>query len=197
MTTSAPLVLASTSPRRRELLSQASREFRLRAPSFEERTPAGVGPEDLARAFALGKARSVSNLEPASLVLGADTVVALNGDPFGKPESDDHARQMLHALSGRCHDVFTGVALCHRASGYELARLALTLVRFRQLSAEEIEAYVATGEGRDKAGAYAIQGEGGAFVETTEGSYSNVVGLPLELLNASLAEADAWIAARG
>lgn len=173
-----PLVLASASPRRRELLAGLGLRFRV-VPSPHEEPPVGARPEMGVRRSAFFKARSVAEREPSSWVLGADTVVVLGGLIFGKPGSPEEAARMLRSLSGRSHSVFTAVCLIHMRRGFSQMELIQTRVEFRELSEAEIAAYVRTGEPMDKAGAYGIQGLGAAFVKGVSGSYTNVVGLPL------------------
>lgn len=170
------LVLASGSPRRRDFLSQLGLTFTVSAADIDE-TP---HPGEEARAYVLRlareKARVVAARSPGAWVLAADTTVALGMELLGKPQSPDEARQMLSWLSGKTHDVFTGVALAGR---HEEALAVHTRVTFRALSAAEIAWYVSTGEPVDRAGAYAIQGKGGFLVASVDGSPTNVVGLPL------------------
>ena len=171
----AVLVLASASPRRRELLWQIGVPHRAMAAHIDERSRPGEAPEDCVRRLALAKAR-----QPRSAglpVLGADTAVVLDGDMLGKPRDRASALAMLARLSGRTHRVLTAVALV-AADRHELA-LSASEVDFRALSTEECERYWDTGEPRDKAGAYAIQGLGAVFVRALRGSYSGVMGLPL------------------
>lgn len=176
------LVLASSSPRRKELLRQAGIAFEAVDPPVPE--PADVGerlsPARLAEALAYFKARSVAENRPDSLILGADTVVSLNGEILGKPADADDAGRMLRMLSDTRQAVITGVALL----GAERRCIAseTTYVTMRELSDEEIDQYVASGEWRGKAGAYAIQETADRFVTSLEGSFSNVVGLPMELV---------------
>jgi nucleoside triphosphate pyrophosphatase len=168
------LVLASTSPRRRELLALLGVPFRVIAPAGVDETPRdGESPRDVARRLAVDKARSVDG-DP---VLAADTVVELDGTILGKPVDVEDARRMLQRLSGRTHLVHTGVAA--RSGERTELEVVTTSVGFVPLTADAIGWYLATGEPFDKAGAYAIQGAGGVFVEGVEGSVSNVVGLPL------------------
>lgn len=178
-----PLILASASPRRAELLRQVGIAFEVRVSDApEDADVPGAGPAEVAQAHAREKALAVAARVPGRLVLGADTVVVLDGRVLGKPESADEAREMLHALSGREHEVITGVAIALGA-GTQARVLALehvsTRVRFRDVSDEQIETYVASGEPMDKAGAYGIQGRGALLVDEIEGCYFNVVGLPL------------------
>ena len=178
------IVLASGSPRRRELLAGMGYEFALCTPDVDE-TIAGA-PEEQVRGLALRKAEAACALCPDAIVIAADTLVALDGRTLGKPEDDAGAVRMLRALSGRAHDVLTGLCVTDTASGRRVLCAERTQVRFRPLTEAEIQAYVATGEPRDKAGAYAIQGGAGAFVEGYDGSYNNVIGLPTERLAAIL-----------
>jgi septum formation protein len=185
------IVLASRSPRRRELLKCAGIDFRAVAPRVEE-PMAGVCPRpaDLVQRTALRKALSVASRYQET-VLGADTVVVCEGRALGKPGNARRARAMLRMLSGRWHRVYTGIALVRdqmRLVGYER-----TEVRFRELSNKDIARYVDSGEPMDKAGAYAIQGEGAALVEAVRGCYSNVIGLPLPKLIEMLAELEGGI----
>ena len=168
------LVLASASPRRRELLSLLGIPFRVVAPVGVDETPLdGEQPQDLARRLAADKARSVEG----EVVLAADTVVELDGEVLGKPLDADDARKMLRRLSGRTHLVHTGVAV--RAGEQVEIEVVSTSVRFVPVSEEAIGWYLGTAEPFGKAGAYAIQGAGGALVDDVHGSVTNVVGLPL------------------
>jgi septum formation protein len=177
-------VLASASPRRAELLARAGIDFDTRPAHVDETPWPGEEPEAHVRRLAEAKARAVAVDHRGALVLGSDTIVVLDGRILGKPLDADEARAMLRALSGRAHDVLTGVAL---VIGDE-ARVDVcrTRVWFRTLTAAEIDGYVATGEPMDKAGAYGIQGGAARFVERIEGSRSNVVGLPVEVVRAML-----------
>jgi septum formation protein len=186
--TDGPLVLASASPRRRELLASRGLAFEVVPPPLVE--PAGaehVGPVQRAEALAFFKARAVARLRPGAWVLGADTLVALGDRVLGKPAGPAAARRMLRALSGTRHAVITGVALL----GPERRLLAsrTTHVTMRPLFEADIEAYLASGEWVGKAGAYAIQETADRFVERVEGSFTNVVGLPVELVDRLLARA--------
>lgn len=173
------VVLASGSPRRRELLEM------LRVPGLEivpshgaECPPEGATPEETVKALARAKAAEVAEHRAAEdVIIGADTLVVLDGEMLGKPRSEDMAREMLRALSGRSHEVWTGVCLIR--AGEELAEAERTVVSFRALEDREIDAYIATGEPMDKAGAYGAQGLGALFVEGIEGDFFNVMGLPL------------------
>lgn len=171
------LVLASQSPRRRELLEQLGIPLEVRPAHADE----AVLPGEDARAYVLRVAREKARAVEGALVLAADTAVVLRGEVLGKPRDADDARRMLRALSGTVHEVLTGVCVRRSAPalGIELDAVVSTEVRFAPLSEAEIAWYVRTGEPLDKAGAYAIQGAGGAFVVRVDGSVSNVVGLPL------------------
>jgi len=182
------LVLVSTSPRRHSLLREAGIPFEAVAPrDVAEDFPPGEPPRETVTRHARAKARSVAAAHPGRLLLGADTVVVLEGVVFGKPDDEDEARAMLAFLQGRTHTVFTGLAVVDAASGRELADAEATDVTMRPLTQEEINAYVDTGEPLDKAGAYAIQGRGAFLVERVDGDYFNVVGLPLYRLSKMLA----------
>ncbi|MCR4398549.1 MAG: Maf family protein [Firmicutes bacterium] len=175
------LVLASTSPRRIELLRQIGLQFVV-VPSGADETLVGGGPAEIAEALALSKAESVAGRVGSGLVIGADTVVALDGEILGKPRDPADARMMLEKLSGRAHSVVTGVAVVDAATGRRAVEYEESRVWFRALNSDEIEAYVSSGEPMDKAGAYGVQGLGSVLVERIEGCYFNVVGLPLPRL---------------
>lgn len=181
------LILASKSPRRKELLKKLGLDFEIVVSEAEEDLQEG-DPVLLAEKLALKKARLVAAQQPEGLVVGADTVVALEGTILGKPKSKDEAVKMLQLLSGKTHRVITGIALVEAPQGRELVSHEITQVSFRTLEAAEIAAYVNTGEPLDKAGAYGIQGLGGLLVERIEGCYNNVVGLPLTKLYLLLKE---------
>jgi nucleoside triphosphate pyrophosphatase len=184
------LVLASASPRRRDLLSRLGLEFEVRPVNADETPRPGEAPEALA--LRLARAKAVAAARPGEIVIGADTVVAADGELLGKPADAAEAEAMLRRLSGRCHDVWTGVAVVRCDAAGRVAREAVracrTEVTFRRLGAEEIAAYAATEEPLDKAGAYAIQGGAAAFVDRVDGDHDNVVGLPLTLVGQLLAE---------
>jgi septum formation protein len=181
------LVLASQSPRRRELLESLGIAVEVRPAGADESVRPGEGPEAYVRRVAADKARAVE-AGPGEIVLAADTAVVLSGEVLGKPRDDGDARRMLRALSGAEHEVLTGVRARIGAPGLAEAEVVVsTRVRFAPLAEAQIAWYVDSGEPRDKAGAYAIQGKGGAFVRAVEGSVSNVVGLPLEETLALLA----------
>jgi septum formation protein len=203
------LVLASASPRRAELLTAAGFTFEVLAVNLDERARPGEAPADYvsrlaaekaARAFELleGSAREKPRARGAEgpharevavgasevVVLGADTAVVVSGEILGKPAHDGDAERMLRLLSGRAHDVMTGISL--RSAAGEVGGIETTTVWFARLSPDDIAEYVARGEGRGKAGAYAIQGFASRFIPRIEGSYSNVVGLPIALVSEAL-----------
>jgi septum formation protein len=175
------LILASASPRRRELLAQLALPFTVMPADVDEQQLAAEAPTAYVIRVARAKAQHLAQRFPEALVLGADTTVVLDEQILGKPGSVEVARQMLTRLSGRQHTVMTGLALLWQCQQFVRLDIVRTLVRFRPLSRAEIEHYISTGEPLDKAGAYAIQGEAAAFVASLEGCYTNVVGLPLGL----------------
>ncbi|MEW5853715.1 MAG: Maf family protein [Myxococcota bacterium] len=173
----ASFILASRSPRRAQLLESAGLTFRVLAPDVEERRAPGEAPDAYAARLARDKRDAVAAREPGAAVLAADTVVALGDDVLEKPLDDADATRMLRALAGREHQVHTAVAVRGPRGASDV--VVSVTVRFRPLTDEEIARYVATGEPRDKAGSYGIQGLGGALVDEVHGSYTAVVGLPL------------------
>ncbi len=181
-----PLLLASTSPQRRAILTQLRLPFDVVAPAYEEHDPPDADPVELVRAHALGKARSVAVGAGDRPVLGVDTTVALDGRIYAKPTDETGAEAMLEALAGRTHEVVSG--LCLVTPGWEVVEHETTAVTFRELTPRDIGAYVASREWEGRAGGYAIQGLGGRLVSRIEGDYLNVVGLPGALLVRLLAE---------
>lgn len=178
------LILASASPRRRELLPRLGLPFEVRPSGVPEILQPGVAPAALAVALARSKAQEVTarvaaESGPPAVVLAADTLVVLDGRPLGKPASREEARAMLRALRGRAHDVVTGLAAVDSRGAREVTAAVTSRVVMRAYDDADIEAYVGTGEPDDKAGAYAVQGHGGRLVDRVEGCYTNVVGLPL------------------
>ncbi len=176
------LILASGSPRRRELLDLLGWDYTVLKLDVDE-TASGT-PHQMVDMLCERKARAACAAVSEGLVLAADTLVALGDEALGKPENAEDARRMLRLLSGKDHRVLTGVCMMDARSGRMEKRVDCTRVRFKALTDEEIEAYIGSGEPMDKAGAYAIQGGAGAFVAEIEGSYENVIGLPLQLLPA-------------
>jgi nucleoside triphosphate pyrophosphatase len=181
-----PIVLASTSPQRRAILEQLGIPFEVVAPVYAEDDPPGASPIELVRAHAAGKARSVASGGGERPVLGVDTAVVLDGQIYGKPTGPAAAEETLEHLSGRTHDVVSG--LCLITPGWEAVEHEVTHVTFRALTPRDLARYVATGEWEGRAGAYAIQGIGATLVERIEGDYLNVVGLPAALLVRLLAD---------
>ncbi|MGE3889301.1 MAG: nucleoside triphosphate pyrophosphatase [Vicinamibacterales bacterium] len=174
------LLLASASPRRAQLLTAAGIRFEARPAEVDEAPLPGEVPADYVRRVAREKAEAVARLNPGRLVLGADTTVVVDGTILAKAGDPDEARAMLARLAGRAHQVLTGVALV--GPGISAVDVAATTVEFAPMTSEDIDQYVATDEWRDKAGAYAVQGRAGRFVTRLEGSYTNVVGLPVSLV---------------
>lgn len=172
-------MLASQSPRRSEILRQAGIPFVVRVAGVDESPHAGETPEEYVRRLAVAKASAVE-AKPDEIVLGADTTVVVDGEILAKPENIEDARRMLRLLSGRRHEVMTGI--CLRSVRRAICDCASTEVVFSTLTKNEIAAYVASGEPMDKAGAYAIQGLASKFVERIEGDYFNVMGLPVALV---------------
>ncbi len=180
-------ILASSSPRRRELLRNAGFEFEAQPSKVEETPRRGESPEEYVRRAAREKALAVAvSSPPGSLVLGADTVVVVDIEILGKPASRDDAARMLRLLSGHTHRVITGVCLVRAPSEIEALKHETTFVTFRNLDEEECDAYIQSGEPFGKAGAYAIQGLASKFVTRISGCYFNVVGLPVALVYETL-----------
>jgi len=173
------LILASASPRRQELLRQLGLDFEVIPSSIEERISPGTEPDMAAMKLAESKAVDVAHRVEDGLVIGADTVVALDDCILGKPKDEEEAREMLERLSGRWHRVFTGIAVINKATLEKVTTCEESRVKFKDINAAEIENYIRTGEPMDKAGAYGIQGKGALLVEKIEGCYYNIVGLPL------------------
>ncbi|HEX9761006.1 MAG TPA: Maf family protein [Candidatus Acidoferrales bacterium] len=181
------LILASSSPRRAEILRDAGFAFEVAPADIDETPRPSERAHALVRRLAEAKARAVAaRAGDDAIVLGADTEVVVDGDVFGKPADAADARRMLEKLSGRAHEVITGVALLRTRDGALLEAIESTQVTFATITPQEIEAYVASGEPLGKAGAYAVQGLGGRFVTRIEGCYFNVVGLPLARVYALL-----------
>jgi septum formation protein len=173
------VVLASASPRRRQLLQNVGLKFTVDPVEIPEIQAGNQKPVDLAKALSLSKARAAASRHADSIIIAADTIGVLDGVILGKPVDASHARSMLAALSGRCHSVITGFTVIDTATGRAVSRAVETKVYFRKIGRPEIARYVKTGEPLDKAGAYAIQGLGALLVQKIEGDYYNVIGLPL------------------
>jgi septum formation protein len=177
-----PLVLASASPRRAEILRAVGWPFESVPADVDETRREGEVPEDFVRRLAREKAETVASRRLFGLVLGADTTVVVGGEVLEKPRDEEDARRMLRTLSGRWHEVLTGVALVRAESGRAVVGVERTRVRFAQTTEEEIAWHVRSGNVLDKAGAYAVQGRAALFIEGIEGDYWNVVGLPVHLV---------------
>ncbi len=191
---SGPIILASTSPRRKDLLAEAGIEYVDIAPPIDEpkRLSQDIPPVWQAEVLAYFKARAVADTRPTDIVLGADTLCAIGKDVLGKPDDEAHARAMLHALSHSPHEVITGVAVCG-PDGVRLIGSETTTITMRAMSEADIDAYIATGEWVGKAGAYALQETADRYVTHIEGSYSNVVGLPIALTQTMLTRVRHWV----
>ncbi len=183
------LILASSSPRRRELLASIGAEFDVVPSHVPEEHQEGEAPEEYVARLSRDKARAIAMLHPDRWVVAADTTVLLGDQLLEKPADAADAARMLGTIAGRTHIVYTGVTLENASRDYRETRVAESEVRMLPLSREDIEWYVATGEPLDKAGAYAVQGVGSMFIDSIHGSYTNVVGLPLALLYQMLRKA--------
>jgi septum formation protein len=175
-------ILASASPRRRELLSSIGLEFDVLPSNVPEVRAVGEAPEEYVARLSRDKAQALASVHPSRWVIAADTTVLLGEELLEKPVDGDDAARMLGTIAGKTHIVYTGVTLENAEREYRDTRVAESEVRMLPLSAEEIQWYVRTGEPLDKAGAYAVQGLGAMFIESIHGSYTNVVGLPLATL---------------
>lgn len=178
-TTCKPLILASASPRRQQFLADLGLDFTALAADIDETPLNGEKPDAFARRMAEEKAVVIAKLHPESWVIGADTVVTLEGRILGKPDDATHALEILRNLQGKKHQVITGVALCCARENCLESLSRTTEVKFADFSDAILSAYIATGEPMDKAGAYGIQGKGGFLVRSITGSCSNVIGLPV------------------
>jgi septum formation protein len=176
---SASLILASASPRRQELLRSAGLKFKVIPAHINELCLAGESPRQHVKRLARDKAMVIAKKYPDAWVLGADTIVVIDGIVLGKPENKTQARKMLQKLSGREHKVFTGFTIAHVAAAIYRTKVIQSAVQFKTISPEEMEWYIASDEPYDKAGGYAVQGQGACFIRSIRGSYTNVIGLPL------------------
>jgi septum formation protein len=186
MRNSRTIILASASPRRKEILEKTGLQFAVDESSYDEETGTSLKPRELARYLSLEKAREVARRHGNALIIAADTIVVSGGRLFGKPRSEEEARDMLKALSGKSHSVITGFTIIDTKEKKEFSKTVESKVFFKKLSADEIEAYIRSGEPFDKAGAYGIQGLGAVIVKKIEGDFFNVMGLPLNALSESL-----------
>ena len=174
------LILASRSPRRREIFALLGLPFETLAPDFEEILSLDRPAREEVLDFALGKARSVANANPNSIVIGSDTMILIDGEKLGKPCGIENARQMLRALAGKTHRIFTSVVILDGAGGPGLLTVEEVAVKMRTFTNAEIERYLSLDESLDKAGAYSIQGQGADLIESINGDYLAAVGLPLK-----------------
>ena len=181
-----PLILASASPRRRRLLLEHGYNFRVAPAEVTEIAPAHLSPGEITLFNARLKAHAVARAHPRSLGVGVDTVVAFEGEVLGKPANMDAALAMIRRLNGRTHDVYSGVWLRHAASGRERGFTDITRVHFHQLTDAQLRAYLKRIGPLDKAGAYAAQDDRGELIESVEGSFTNVIGLPMEVLKEAI-----------
>lgn len=186
----AKIILASASPRRKQLLEQLGLDFSVEPSKTQENLREDLPPALAAACLAEDKAKNVAKRHREGIVLGADTIVVIDGKILGKPQDRDQAREMLTLLSGRWHFVYTGIAAVDVKSGRKMKDYEESKVKFKNLSPLEIESYIKTGEPMDKAGAYGIQGKGALMVEKIEGCYYNIVGLPLFKLSSLLSNFD-------
>jgi len=173
------ILLASTSPRRQELLKLLGLEFRIVPPNCEETFSPHLSPSEQTRQLARNKAQSVANEHPEDLVLGSDTVIEIEGKLLGKPENMQEAETMLRHLRGRCHQVHTGVAIIQQATHVSIDFVETAQVWIKSFDEHTLKSYLATEESLGKAGAYSIQGEGAQLIEKIEGDYPTIVGLPI------------------
>lgn len=180
------IILASASPRRKELLSLIGLKFRVAVSDYEEDLGLKLKPSELAKYLSLEKARAVAHNYKDALIIAADTFIVFRNYLLGKPHTDSEALRMLILLNGRVHSVVTGYTVLDTRSGKKISRAVETKVWFRKMTIDELGAYVKTGEPLDKAGAYAIQGIGSLIVKKIEGDYFNVIGLPVASLAVTL-----------
>ena len=180
------IILASASPRRKEILGKTGLKFSVDAGDYKEDMDLALKPRQLARFLSSEKARAVAVKYASALVIAADTFIVFQGSLLGKPHTREEARRMLTLLNGRQHSVLTGFTVIDTRTGKKLSRSVETKVFFKKMTGQEIESYVKTGEPLDKAGAYAIQGLGAVLVKKIEGDYFNVMGLPLRSLTGVL-----------
>ncbi|MBN1169037.1 septum formation inhibitor Maf [Candidatus Woesebacteria bacterium] len=187
------IILASGSPRRKEILEKSGLVFEVIPSKYEENMSDAIPPMELAKKLSLGKASDVADSQEGAVVIGADTFIAFEGKVLGKPINENDAKEMLKRMSGKSHSVITGFTIIDTDSKQTLSHAVETKVYFKKLTNEEIDSYVSTGEPLDKAGSYAIQGLGAILVEKIEGDYFNVMGLPLNSLVEKLKEFDIFV----
>ena len=182
------IILASASPRRKELLEKIGLKFVVEPSESEEEIDSELEPDEFVRQISIKKAKSVAVRHKNAIIIAADTIGVIGKKILGKPHTENEARKMLHEISGKSHLVITGFTVLDTATNKILSRTVNTKVYIKKLTKQEIDAYVKTGEPMDKAGAYAIQGRGAVIVEKIEGDYYNVMGLPLNALAEALKE---------
>jgi len=187
------MILASASPRRKELLTLTGLKFRVDVSDYEEELHHRMPPHDLAKFLSREKAKAVSAKYRDAVVIAADTFIVFRGSLLGKPHTEEEAKRMLEMLNGKSHSVITGFTVFDTANRKRISRSVETRVFFKKLTPAEIDAYVRTGEPLDKAGAYAVQGLGSVIVRKIEGDYFNVIGLPLSALMDSLKKFGVYI----
>lgn len=180
------IILASTSPRRRDLLKHLGLKSRVVASNYREIHHKHLKPEALVKFLALGKAEAVAKKYPRAIVIGADTIVVYQGKVFGKPKHKAEAMAMLKELSGTTHYVYSAVVVIDSAAKKKLVKVIKSKIYFRKLQAQGIKNYIATGEPMDRAGAYAVQDKGAGLIKKVQGDYTSVVGLPLDALSEML-----------
>ncbi len=192
------IILATNSPRRKELAKQMGLDFEVIPSNYEEDMTMKLSPKELAKTLAYGKAKDVAKRHDG-IIIGADTFVVFKGKKIGKPKSEQEAFKMLKSFSGKSHKVYTGIAIINKKTGKEITDCEITTIKFRKMSDEEIKKYIKTGEPMDKAGAYAIQGLGSIFIEKINGCYHNIAGFPIHLtyknlkkLGINIFEYDKW-----
>jgi len=193
------IILASTSPRRKELASAMGLEFEIIPSSYEEDMSLNLAPKELVQVLSYGKAKAVADKLNSGIVIGVDTIVCINDKKLGKPKSNQEAFQMLKNLSGKFHQVYSGVSIIDCKTKKSIKDFEVTKVKFRKMTENEIKAYIQTREPMDKAGAYGIQGLASIFVEKIEGCYFNVMGFPvhniyknLKKLGVNIFEYEKW-----
>lgn len=177
------IILASASPRRKEILENASVKFEVMASSIEELTLDGESPCQMVMRLAFEKGMDIASRKKSDLIISADTIVVIDNTVLGKPENEIEARKMITSLSGRTHQVITGISLINLDNNKKIIDYVISNVKFKNLSEEDINDYIRTKESLDKAGAYGIQGYGALLVDEIQGDYFNIVGLPISRLS--------------
>lgn len=180
------IILASTSPRRKELMEKIGIPFEIKPSSYQEDMSIDKNPRELVKKLSYNKAKAIVNDHSDSIIIGADTIVVINDKIMGKPKSEQDAANMLKNLSNKPHSVFTGFTIINTKNKQTITKAVETKIYFKELSDKQIKEYIATKEPMDKAGAYAIQGRASKFIEKIEGSYYNVMGLPIDELKKDL-----------